>query len=649
MPKLEGLDYKEMFGMSVDKENTELFFNDQSHAYVNKTDGSRYISVTTLIGEYENKFDEEFWARYKSLELFLDGDVWSNVKVKLQNTKKWDETLLDTYNINIEDFNKEVTKIKEDWAANRDEACEHGSWVHSLMENSFYGKSDFDFGKYGYCDASGEYSCPRNYYELNLENAVYPEFLMSWTSEDGLLKIAGQADLIIKQGNSIWVLDWKGLDIETLIPTPNGFVKMKNLKEGDIVYDQDGLETKILHKSETHYNPCYKIKFDNNDTIIADADHRWLTYRGTSQKKVLTTEEMWTYMEKHSSNRKYANIFKIDNPKAIVGRSSNLPLDPYVFGAWLGDGASACGSLTQASGSPLWEELIKRGFKLSENHVKDLKRAGTESRTIYNIRGILNKMGVLNNKHIPEEYLFASYEDRLDLLRGLMDTDGSYNKLRKRFVMGTSYDWQAEGLCRLLATFGIKPTKLPVVKHCNGKSFPGWDVCFTTTMFNPFLTRNQDIKVEVKKNNNTFRNIISIEKIDCVPTQCIEVDSPSHTYLCTERFIVTHNTNREIKKKSFYDKNRKDVQHMKYPLNNFMDCNYYHYQLQLSMYAWILQQINPEFEIKGLSIIHIDRQGKQTEYPLEYCKKDIERMVRHYHKELQIKQQLSRLDPYKIG
>lgn len=317
MPKLEGLDYKEMFGMSVDKENTELFFNDQSHAYVNKTDGSRYISVTTLIGEYENKFDEEFWARYKSLELFLDGDVWSNVKVKLQNTKKWDETLLDTYNINIEDFNKEVTKIKEDWAANRNEACEHGSWIHSLMENSFYGKSDFDFGKYGYCDASGKYSCPRNYYELNLENAVYPEFLMSWTSEDGLLKIAGQADLIIKQGNSIWVLDWK--------------------------------------------------------------------------------------------------------------------------------------------------------------------------------------------------------------------------------------------------------------------------------------------------------------------------------------------SNREIKKKSFYDKNRKDVQHMKYPLNNFMDCNYYHYQLQLSMYAWILQQINPEFEIKGLSIIHIDRQGKQTEYPLEYCKKDIERMVRHYHKELQIKQQLSRLDPYKIG
>jgi hypothetical protein len=47
------------------------------------------------------------------------------------------------------------------------------------------------------------YDCPRNYYELDLDNAIYPEFLMSWTSSDGKLKIAGQADLICKHGNDI--------------------------------------------------------------------------------------------------------------------------------------------------------------------------------------------------------------------------------------------------------------------------------------------------------------------------------------------------------------------------------------------------------------------------------------------------------------
>ena len=75
MPKLDGVEYKELYGLSVDKENKELFFNDSKHLYLNKKDGSKYTSVTTLIGEYENKFDEFFWARYKALELFLDGDI----------------------------------------------------------------------------------------------------------------------------------------------------------------------------------------------------------------------------------------------------------------------------------------------------------------------------------------------------------------------------------------------------------------------------------------------------------------------------------------------------------------------------------------------------------------------------------------------
>ena len=71
------------------------------------------------------------------------------------------------------------------------------------MENTFYGNTQFDFGKYGYSEASGLYDCPKNYYELDLENAVYPEFLMSWQSDDGVLKLAGQADLICKRGNNI--------------------------------------------------------------------------------------------------------------------------------------------------------------------------------------------------------------------------------------------------------------------------------------------------------------------------------------------------------------------------------------------------------------------------------------------------------------
>lgn len=645
MPRLDGIEEKYWGKYRIDKENDTTIYSDDEHVYINKSDNSKFISVTTLIHKYTQEFDEEFWSAYKALEILMDPEIFSIVKRTLLTTKKFSEKFLTKFKIDKDLFYEKQNEIKLEYERKRNESCERGTTIHAMFENSFYNRTNFNFDKYGFADLAGTFDCKKDYYRLDLENGVYPEFLISLTSRDGLLKVAGQIDLLVKKGNDIWIIDWKGLDINTLIPTPKGFVKMKDLKENDIVYDKDGNETKILHKSEIHYNPCYKITFDNNDSIIADIDHRWLVKRGANREKVMTTKEIKQYMDSHSGKKMTGTIFRIYNSKPIVVKKHNLPLDPYVLGAWLGDGASACGSLTQSSDSKIWEEISRRGYTFGKNHVHDPKRAGTDSRTIFNIRGILDKLNLLNNKHIPQEYLFASYEDRLDLLRGLMDTDGSYNKLRKRYVMGTSFEWQAEGICQLLSTFGIKPTKLPVIKHCNGKSFPGWDVCFTTTLFNPFLIRNQDINVDIKKDNNTFRNIVSIEEIESIPTQCIEVDSPTHTYLCTERFIVTHNTNKEIKKESYYNRSTKQHQMMKYPLNNLMDTNFWHYSLQLSTYAYLLQQINPEFNIRGLKLVHIDHDNVQHEYDVEYLKDDVERMLKHFKKKLKVEQEYEKLKP----
>ena len=84
---------------------------------------------------------------------------------------------------------------------------------------------------------------------------------------------------------------------------------------------------------------------------------------------------------------------------------------------------------------------------------------------------------------------------------------------------------------------------------------------------------------------------------------------------------------------------------MKYPLNNLMDCNYIHYSLQLSLYAYLLQQINPEFNIKSLKLIHIDHDNKQHEYECEYLKDDVERMLKHYKKKLKMELEYNKLKP----
>lgn len=87
---------------------------------------------------------------------------------------------------------------------------------------------------------------------------------------------------------------------------------------------------------------------------------------------------------------------------------------------------------------------------------------------------------------------------------------------------------------------------------------------------------------------------------------------------------------------------------MKFPVNNLMDTNLYHYYLQLSMYARMLQQRNPEYNIKQLQIIHIDRNDKQTLYEVPYLKTECEKIIKDYSRKLKIEQQLDRITPYKF-
>ena len=79
--------------------------------------------------------------------------------------------------------------------------------LNDFLDHEFYGKHNFDFDRYGYKDLSGEYDCKKNYYELDLERGVYPEFLIAVTSRDGILKVSGQIDCLIKNGNEITILD----------------------------------------------------------------------------------------------------------------------------------------------------------------------------------------------------------------------------------------------------------------------------------------------------------------------------------------------------------------------------------------------------------------------------------------------------------
>lgn len=195
--------------LQVDKENDEVEYNDAVHKYWTKRSLNPCISVTTLIHKFST-FDEYFWSRYKALEAILGEEEFKSVKPLLLENKIFKEEILQDLGIDKEDFDEEVERILGEWEEKRERACERGTKIHKDYELKTLA-SDYS--------PLEEYDIPRflnggNFKvdttnKLQEGNYVLPELLLSRISEDGVLRIAGQADLIIVSGQDVYILDYK--------------------------------------------------------------------------------------------------------------------------------------------------------------------------------------------------------------------------------------------------------------------------------------------------------------------------------------------------------------------------------------------------------------------------------------------------------
>ena len=192
----------------ITKQNGNIAFIESSHKYFDVTQPEKqFVSVTTLIHSFTQPFDKSFWSAYKSLEKLIPKESWAIEKKSLLNTKKFDKSILELYDISENDFNREQQAILDAWDEENRRSCERGTKIHADLENSFYEKKkDIDISRF---QVGGKFECIKGHNELDLENGIYPEYLISRVSEDGKLRLAGQIDLLVKKGNSITICDWK--------------------------------------------------------------------------------------------------------------------------------------------------------------------------------------------------------------------------------------------------------------------------------------------------------------------------------------------------------------------------------------------------------------------------------------------------------
>ena len=331
----------------------------------------------------------------------------------------------------------------------------------------------------------------------------------------------------------------KALDIKTPIPTPTGWTTMGDLKVGDKILSPSGKIVSVSMKTETMYNhDCYKIYFDKGEEIIADAEHLWEVNSSywKSDKKILTTEEIYEKYQSKTNNKKskgIQNSLYIEKSKPIEFEKKELDIDPYILGVWLGDGYLADGRIIVHKDD---YSFYKEKIKVNEETIKD-------NHVIFKIEklcSLLEKNNLLKNKHIPINYLRSSYNDRLELLRGLMDTNGSLKKNNETFEFyQKNYDFILQ-FVELLSTLGIKSNierKKIKDNYYHTVSFNSKEIVFNLPRKIKYIDNKKSFKIQ-----NDRHYIQKIEKVDSVPVACIKVDSDDCLFLCGKTFIPTHNS-----------------------------------------------------------------------------------------------------------
>ena len=367
----------------------------------------------------------------------------------------------------------------------------------------------------------------------------------------------------------------KGTPCSTIIPTPTGYTTMGNLKVGDRIFGSDGSVIHVTDIYDRGFLDVYKVTFNDGRYTICDPEHLWAVYTaGTPHKlQVKSTKDiMEDYKQYRPSNRRdgtnrdmYGYKYKIPLLSSPVQNDQKkTPIHPYVIGAFIGNGClSSNTALAISSGDDFVPNKIAKLCGLytrkmsSHGYTYNFYTTPNCRKSVVNVSDFFALVPSLcdysYNKTIPEEYMYNSVEVRMELLRGLMDTDGSIRYADGRF--NVSYSSTSERLLEqiqeLIRGLGyiasIQSPDKRVDKYSNGHHAE-LSIRVPNKFKQELFTHPRKHKLAVQaswrgdyKQPFTKLKIKNIEYIGRDNVRCIRVDAPDELYL-TEDFIVTHNT-----------------------------------------------------------------------------------------------------------
>ena len=365
-------------------------------------------------------------------------------------------------------------------------------------------------------------------------------------------------------------------DYEPVI-TNRGEIPIGEIKIGDIAYGKDGKPTTVLDVCPQGVKPIYRLHLIDGRYVDCGLEHQWEVIRMSDKKSVVYQTQDLLRKKLKIKHKKSGYTYKYYLPeiKPVEYEEKELPIHPYILGYLLGDGSIRQGTPVFCTIDDEVEEYFKEilgpNYEITYDIAEErrlgykcrraIKYVGADKWSVDNeysdtnginpLRRKLDALGLNKNSHdkfIPELYQRGSVEQRFELLRGLMDSDGSIST-QGSIEFCVNNEQLANDVAYLCRGLGIRCEVAREDKGMINKKWPDghssnihaikWRVYIRTDK--PVFKLKRKLE-RIKHRKNT--NAVAIDRIEYLcdySATCIAVDNDDHIFL-TKDYVPTHNS-----------------------------------------------------------------------------------------------------------
>ncbi|MEK9811137.1 MAG: DEAD/DEAH box helicase family protein, partial [Candidatus Nanopelagicales bacterium] len=335
----------------------------------------------------------------------------------------------------------------------------------------------------------------------------------------------------------------KGHPLDTEVPTPDGLRLWGDLAVGDQVFGADGRPTRVTAVYDRGLLPVFKVTMKHGESVLVDGEHLWQVKRKGRLARVVDTR--WLMSQPLKDRDGWCWSIPVAEP--IVRPQVSLPLHPYVVGALIANGGMTHDGTILTTPDETVAHLVAEHTMVTRCQVDESRYCPRFS--LPGLTGVTRSLGMRvhsRDKRIPRAYLEASADQRLDLLHGLMDADGSVRQPdakapgRRSVAYHTTSSGLAADVAELVSSLGGTCSVAVAERVARPTEY-------TCSILLPIgveaMRSGRKVARGAPRRAFAPRSaIVGIEPAGVAPVRCITVEAPDSLYLVTRNHIVTHNT-----------------------------------------------------------------------------------------------------------